>query len=108
MRLADLEPRWIVGSPLYDGINRTGMGVSFDCPLHREHRLAVFFANPIDGGPPHRRTGEGWIPGTTEYPAHSPLWQRAGELLQSLTLTPSVDASGVGCWHGFIENGEVR
>jgi hypothetical protein len=25
-----------------------------------------------------------------------------------LALSPSVDASRAGCWHGFITNGQVR
>jgi hypothetical protein len=28
------------------------MGISFQCPHCRTQRLAVWFANPLDGGPP--------------------------------------------------------
>ncbi len=37
-------------------------------------------------------------------------WQRTGDTFETLTLTPSVDAAshGVGHWHGFITNGEIR
>lgn len=31
-------------------------------------------------------------------------WQHSGEFLDSLSLTPSVNA---GCWHGHITNGEI-
>jgi hypothetical protein len=33
------------------------------------------------------------------------LWQRTGETFETLTLTPSVDCSAWGHWHGFITNG---
>jgi hypothetical protein len=116
MKLLDLEPHWCsagywMPSPnstsgriqMY-GDNRHGMGLSFLCPVHRDHRLAVLFSNPIDGGPA----------GTLEEGRYA--WQRTGETFETLTLGPSIDASahshGNGqietpCWHGFIVNGEV-
>lgn len=37
------------------------------------------------------------------------IWELNGvEDFHNLTLTPSVDASKVGHWHGFITNGEIR
>lgn len=77
------------------------MGLSFLCPVHRTHRLAVPFANPVDGGPPAS--------------GYEFLWQRKGETFADLTLGPSVDASGARyydniktpCWHGFITNSVV-
>jgi len=32
-------------------------------------------------------------------------WQHTGEFPETLSVTPSID---VGCWHGFITNGEVK
>lgn len=77
------------------------MGVTFDCPCPRCQALApnarknwyVPFANPIDGGEPLDRTKN--------------LWQRTGETFETLTLSPSVDVSKYGCWHGHIQNGEI-
>lgn len=80
------------------------MGLSFLCPVHRDHRLVVMFANPVDGG----------VPATLDEGRCT--WQRTGETFDDLTLGPSVDASGsthltrdieTPCWHGFITNGEV-
>jgi hypothetical protein len=98
MKLTDLNPHWTC-----DAIGRHGMGISFDCPVHREHRLAVAFANPVDGGAKM---------GGSNY-----WWVRSGETFETLTLQPSVDASGceqIGngmiqtpCWHGHIVNGVV-
>ena len=31
-----------------------------------------------------------------------------GETFETLTLTPSVDASAAGHWHGHVTDGEVR
>lgn len=35
-------------------------------------------------------------------------WQRSGDNFDNLTLTPSIDASRSGHWHGFVTNGEIR
>lgn len=105
-KLIDLNPAWEVEYP-----NRPGIGVVFDCPgpccdgkpspgkhdpeegKPKKERLHVPFANPTDGQPAS--------PGRT-------LWQRTGDTFDSLTLTPSVDASAFGHWHGFVTNGECR
>lgn len=104
MRLVGLKPRWamdadiVVGGQIFHSENRAGMAVSFDCPCgcrgtDRETRLCVWFANPIDGGLP---TDDG------------KLWNRTGDTFETLTLTPSIDASAFGHWHGFITAGEIR
>lgn len=104
MKLTDLHPRWVgaggdgitdnTGKPVPE---RTGIGVSFDCPCGKCGYLCfVPFQNPIDGGPPT----------ITSYP----LWTRTGDDFDTLTLTPSIlratERGGCG-WHGFITNGEV-
>lgn len=88
MRLEELAPAWL---GTLDG--RSGTGVSFDCPCCRARRLHVMFAEPLDGGAPVR--------------GHGPLWQRTGDTFETLTLTPSIDASSDGHWHGFITAGLV-
>ena len=78
--------------------DRAGMGLTFDCPCclgtAKATRLTAFLANPIDGGLTSDDGG--------------PLWTRSGETFDNLTLTPSVDVSQFGHWHGFITNGEIR
>lgn len=74
------------------------MGVTFECPVHPGGacRQGVWFANPIDGGPPYGGAGH--------------LWQRAGDTFDTLALRPSIhahdtDAQGTRTgthWHGFI------
>lgn len=101
MKLTDLDPSWIV-----EGAGRNGMGVMFWCPHCRDRYVGVMFANPIDRGPPpteasRTRTDANGVR-TVE-----PLWQRTGETFETLTLTPSIDVSKSGHWHGFVTNGEV-
>lgn len=101
MKLTELSPRWIgVG----DALPRRRIGVTFDCPHCRETRLGVFFANPVDGGPAYVDL----LPAPGVPPIVRHHWQRTGETFDALTLTPSVDASASGHWHGFITQGEVR
>lgn len=95
MTLRELSPEWY-GWYLDGG----RIGVTFDCPIHREgHRCYVPFANPLEGKPEVRNH----------------LWQRTGDTFETLTLTPSVDYTKYdngtlrdpSCWHGFITNGDV-
>lgn len=95
MRLLALNPRWATDS--YSAPSGGWrLGVTFECPCckgtSRATRLAVFFANPPDGGVP---------------PSNRNLWMREGDTFDTLTLTPSIDASASGHWHGFIKGGQV-
>lgn len=105
MRLTDLEATFIgTGGSGVTGPDgqpvprRERIGVIMNCPCGCEHMLYVPFANPLDGGPcAEVRDGKPWG------------WQRAGETLETLTLTPSVQR-GEPCpkrWHGFITSGEA-
>jgi hypothetical protein len=109
MRLSELDPRWCCDADIVvGGVNRhhegrIGMALSFECPHcverkratgdKRVQRIAVWFSNPMDGLPP---TDDA----TT-------LWHRDGIDFETLTLSPSIDASKDGHWHGFIRNGSV-
>jgi hypothetical protein len=82
------------------------VGITFDCPCSAvimltghphnvkcPRRIFVFFDKPLDGGAP--------IPGER-------LWQRSGgDSFETMTLAPSIDASGEGHWHGWVRDGEV-
>lgn len=71
-----------------------GAGLSFVCPctLDCTYVLMVPFKNPIGGGPPVKA-------GTT--------WSRTGDTLDTLTLTPEIDASTMGHWKGRVVAGEL-
>lgn len=92
MRLTDLHPRCVTDSQPANA--ERCLGLSFECPHCHTQRLVVFFANPADGG--------------ASANVDQPKWHREGTGWADLTLTPSVDASKSGHWHGFITGGEIR
>jgi hypothetical protein len=118
LRLAELNPRWFAEE------GRHGQGVLFDCPSCRlgrcagkPCRLAVAFAPPLDGGTPFPikkmetlfealKDPDGEWPGNVVPPGV--VWGRTGDTFEALTLSPSVDASAAGHWHGFVQNGDVQ
>ena len=118
MRLTELSPRWFDVA----GTDSERDGVTFFCPCAAcsaaivaggsPARLAAQFANPIDGAakPPmrfdekHRHVHDLH---TFDVPPGF-LWQRTGDTFETLSLSPSIDASASGHWHGFVTNGEVR
>lgn len=91
--VADLDASFV--SPK----GRHGVAVQFRCPCclatERATRIIVPFMNPIDGGSPDPSLNAKGI-----------LWVRHGDTLETLSLTPSVDYSHAGHWHGFVSNGE--
>jgi hypothetical protein len=93
MKLTELNPRWISDGLAH--VPRHGMGISFDCPVHRDHRLAIWFANPVDNGPAVVEAKYKWL--------------RQGAEFDSMTLSPSIDATVQypGCWHGHIQTGTI-
>lgn len=96
MKLLDLEPRWYV---LQEGGPRVGM--TFVCPHCRVERLGVLFHHQgreaMEDDVIHAEGGSGNI------------WTLIGrDDFASLSLSPSVDASKSGHWHGFITDGEIR
>lgn len=93
MRLVELNPRWYTmdGSPDL-------VGVTFDCPCCRKIRLGVLFKEEID------RDG---LPNDTHWTRAGTKWHREGEIFEDLTLSPSIDASHFGHWHGNVTKGAI-
>lgn len=97
MRLLDLNPRWYAFED-----QGPKVGLTFDCPHCRTQRLGIVF---------HERGHEAI---QDQYiRAHSPstanIWTLQGAPdFNTLTLTPSVDASKYGHWHGYITDGDMR
>lgn len=95
MKLEELEPRWWcfeAGGPR--------VGLTFLCPHCKQTRLGVAFHHrgheAIDDAYIHAHEDRNFI------------WTESGEDFASLTITPSIDASKSGHWHGSITNGEIR
>jgi len=90
VRLTELNPKfWSEPS------KQRGLGLIFRCPCRPgcTFLIPVAFKNPVGGGEPCN---------------DEHLWQREGETFETLTLSPSIDASKMGHWHGWIKNGEVQ
>jgi hypothetical protein len=95
VKLADLDPRWFV---LEQGGPRVGL--TFECPHCRAVRLSVSFhhrgSEAINDNYIHARS-----------PMTNNIWTIDGDDFETLTLSPSVDASASGHWHGFIKSGLI-
>lgn len=101
-----------------------GVGLMFYCPLcvrtgrpeEDRHLLPVSFRIALDGSEVPEETRR-W----TEKDANGveiqkvftlPRWNRTGNTIETLTLSPSIDASGQDHvthkgWHGHVTNGEI-
>lgn len=117
MKLIDLHPVWFAEP------GRVKQGIVFDCPcclgkpMKERARLAVAFANPLDGGPVFPIHNQGilwdalvWNVGDTAHPVIVPPgvhWERRGNAFEIMTLRPSIDASDARHWHGFVSKGEI-
>jgi hypothetical protein len=98
IRLAELSPEWLPWQ------GRDKCGIRFRCPCDEcggaGAMIVVWFENPVDGGPTVPE-----MPYETETGLSS-RWNRFGETFETLSLSPSIDASISGHWHGFVTNGK--
>lgn len=98
MKLTDLNPRWFV---LESGGPRVGL--TFDCPHCQQTRLGVTFHH-------HGREAmeDQYVIAHHGADDTQHIWDLQGQDdFATLTLSPSVDASKSGHWHGFLTNGEI-
>lgn len=106
MRLVDLDPRWIeesgqrIGfifkSPTKPGIYQSCFLAAPERKVQWAHFKRVLGDERTESG--HRYIVQGCTQGTH--------WTIVGEF-ESLTVTPSIDGSAGGTWHGFIRNGDI-
>lgn len=95
MKLSDLDPRW------YSVTGDARHGMTFECPhcLGTGARLAIALhvdGTNFDPDPTSRQ----------QFAADERVWQIvAGTGFDDISLSPSVDASASGHWHGFITGG---
>lgn len=100
MRLTELNPKWIALKEGGDVV-----GITFMCPHCREVHVGAWFAEPMDmdgvtGIDPEIETFFGKHP-------EDKRWNRTGDTYETLTLTPSIDTSAHGHWHGFLTGGAI-
>ena len=98
MRLLDLAPRYFVR-----GNNSVPVGISFDCPCRADCPSRLAIAIHLDGtnfdpdpdNPQQFETGE-------------TIWAiTGGDIFENISLSPSINASSSGHWHGFVTNGAI-
>ena len=99
MKLTDLEPEWL--SPdVFIFRSPTGRGDLLTCKRvampQREQYALIYDKNPQYKGRPVVLT----VPDFA--------WKFEGNDFTTMTVTPSIDASASGNWHGFITDGEVK
>jgi hypothetical protein len=98
MKLTELEPRWIHPNLFV-----------FRCPHCRKDWLTCKNADMSDREQHdlyEKAFGEDWnmqvVPCAPKF-----AWGITGDF-ETLNVSPSIDASNSGHWHGFITNGEIR
>jgi hypothetical protein len=114
VRLTELEPHWCAD---FDAPGNVKQGLTFLCPCCKAIRLGAWFDVPVCGSPAidpeaFRRRLEEFRDEDSDHPAYTThigriLWKRNGNTFDVMTLTPSIDASKFGHWHGFITNGAI-
>ena len=103
IKLTDLNPRWVQ----YGGQK---LGIIFDCPHCRQIRLSVAFHHDFFE---INRTFELDIEDRFILAVNptTKIWTETNpepDTFDNLTLTPSIDCSSSGHWHGFIADGLIR
>jgi len=104
MKLIDLKPKWF---NLEEGGIRVGL--TFECP-HCFDSITSY-SNTRIGVSFHERGKEliedTYIHAHTTDPFFNHIWEEDGEDFYNITLTPSIDVSHAGHWHGFLIKGEI-
>jgi len=98
LKLTDLEPVWL--SPdVFMFKNPTGGDDWLTCkrvPMRmREQHALIYEKNP-------QYVGRVVVMTKPEV-----AWKFNGDDFSNMTVTPSIDASPSGNWHGYIRNGEI-
>jgi len=98
MRLTDLSPRWLSKDVLMFR-SPSGAGNWITCkrvtmPSKDQYKL-IYEDNPDLKGQ------------TIVMTVPDMAWTFNGDDLEIMTITPSIDASASGNWHGFVTNGEI-
>lgn len=99
MKLTDLDPVWLTPD-IFIFKSPNGRGNLLTCKrvpmLWKDQQALIYEQNPQYIG----------IPVVMTVPEFA--WKFKGNDFNTLTVTPSIDASASGNWHGFITNGEIR
>ena len=101
MRLVDLEPRWLFHDKLF----------LFKCPHCQERWLTCKnFATTNQEevfSLLHLGLGEFWNEVVVP-PGALSVWHWTTDSFETMSVSPSIDASASGHWHGHIYGGEIQ
>jgi hypothetical protein len=99
MRLVDLDPHWL--SPdVFVFRSPSGHGDWITCkrvPMAREQQYELVY-----------RDNPQFVGKTVVMTQDDMVWSFAGNDFATLTVSPSIDHSPSGNWHGFVLSGEIR
>lgn len=112
MKLTELDPRWLM-------IGRDRVGLVFKCPHCQQCYLSCFF-HPLPVVARDGVTSQDTViravltddqARETPHCAKGALWRATPPAhlatFENLSVTPSIDASKSGHWHGFITDGSA-
>lgn len=106
MKLADLEPEWL--SPdVFIFKNPTGGKDWLTCKrvvMSGKNQRILFYGDWEDENSPAKTK---WVGKSIVPTMPDCAWKFEGNDFATLTVTPSLDCSASGNWHGFITNGEI-
>lgn len=110
MRLTDLEPRWL----MKDGVR---LGFAFRSPTCRPASQRIYWQTCMENPPSVSDQIDLWVAnGFEDHHLLQPCnpaahWRCTPPLPEAdfgnISVTPSLDGSAGGLWHGFITNGEI-
>lgn len=115
MKLTDLDPRWLI-------VNGTRVGFVFLSPTVKvrtavDHPGTIWRQSCFVANTPRRAQADLFeaMFGEDDYSVQfcdpTCAWKVKGGIenasFETMTVTPSLDGSKGGLWHGFITNGEI-
>lgn len=108
MRLIDLDPRWLTREGLK-------IGFAFFSPINPSYRQTCFVVMDLGfKGQLKAMEQAGLVEedsGNWQACRNDFAWNIEGGIenakFETITVTPSLDGSKGGLWHGFITNGEI-
>jgi hypothetical protein len=113
MKLLDLDPQWLVR-----GGKRVGF--TFISPVQHPPRVRsdgsispTIWRQSCFAAPTPSDDQDALLESfTVQHCNPSAAWKIAGGIdiatFETITVTPSIDGSAGGLWHGFITNGEIK
>lgn len=116
MKLTDLDPAWIeldgrrIGFVFISPCQKTRVDGSTNPTLYRLTCLSEQVPMNVQREIAERMFGDDDY---TIVPCNpKQAWTIAGGIdqatFETMTVSPSLDGSGAGLWHGFIKNGEIQ